>query len=276
MICGAAGAQETVEHTATLFELFPAGEAQSLSKTIPADRPIRFHVRLPKTPAQNGVLVFVKPVSAGEPPEDWGPVLDRAHLIWVAAVGFGNDRPRAERVLAAMAAANLIERLQPVDESRVYIAGMSGGGRIASQIAARFPNRYVFVTGARDFNRRDMKRVFAKYQAAGVKRTLLMDLPGLGHEYPDAEQLASAIEFLDSRQAGLPPIARLMMSATTITPRHARLAHISGCLLGMTSMATMTATIASTAPPAMNFAPPESRNSGREYGKRKCATATNR
>jgi pimeloyl-ACP methyl ester carboxylesterase len=227
MICGAAGAQETVEHTATLFELFPAGEAQSLSKTIPADRPIRFHVRLPKTPAQSGVLVFIQPVSAGEPPEDWGPALDRAHLIWVAAVGFGNDRPRAERVLAAMAAASLIERLQPVDESRVYIAGMSGGGRIASQIAARFPrrfdgalyivgadfwtaaeekylpgiaaNRYVFVTGARDFNRRDMKRVFAKYQAAGVKRTLLMDLPGFGHEYPDAEQLATAIEFLDSR-----------------------------------------------------------------------------
>ena len=60
-------------------------------------------------------------------------------------------------------------------------------------------NRYVFITGARDFNRRDMKRVFAKYQAAGVKHASLMDLPGFGHEYPNAEQLAQAIDFLDSR-----------------------------------------------------------------------------
>jgi hypothetical protein len=44
-----------------------------------------------------------------------------------------------------------------------------------------------------------MKRVFSKYQAAGVTQSLLMDLPGLAHEYPNADQLAQAIEFLDAR-----------------------------------------------------------------------------
>jgi hypothetical protein len=30
---------------------------------------------------------------------------------------------------------------------------------------------------------------------------MLMDLPGFGHEYPDAEQFGKAIDFLDARQA---------------------------------------------------------------------------
>lgn len=225
--CGAANAQDSARHTATLSELFPSEEARALSKTIPAGRPIHFRVRVPVNSTRSGLLVFVKPVDTGEMPEGWGPVLDRANLIWVAADGYGNDRPRAERVLAAMAAVALVERLQSVDESRVYIGGMSGGGRIASQVITRFPrrfdgalyivgadfwtgeeqrylpgivaNRYVFVTGVRDFNRREMKRVFARYQAAGAKHSLLLDLPGFGHEYPDAGGLATAIGFLDSR-----------------------------------------------------------------------------
>lgn len=104
---------------------------------------------------------------------------------------------------------------------------MSGSARIASQIITRFPqrfsgalyivganfwtsaeeplkpriaaNRYVFVTGSRDFNQRDMRRAYSKYQRAGVTQALLMDLPGLGHEYPNAEQLGQAIDFLDAR-----------------------------------------------------------------------------
>lgn len=227
LICGNAGAQETSVRTATLSGLFPSDEAQELSTTIPADKPLQFRVRIPKNAALSGVLVFVKPIDSGEMPSGWGPVLDEKNLIWVAAEGFGNDRPRAQRILAAMAAANLIESLQAVDKRRVYIAGMSGGGRIASQIITRFPrrfdgalyivgadfwtsaevkylpaitaNRYVFLTGSRDFNHRDMRRVFEKYQAAGVTQALLMDLPGFAHEYPDAEQLGKAIGFLDAR-----------------------------------------------------------------------------
>jgi hypothetical protein len=44
-----------------------------------------------------------------------------------------------------------------------------------------------------------MTRLFAKYQAAGVTQALLMDLPGFGHEYPNAEQFGKAIDFLDAR-----------------------------------------------------------------------------
>lgn len=227
LLCGAVNAQDSVERTTTLSALFPADEAKALAKTIPADRPLHFRVRVPRNAALSGVLVFVKPVDSGELPGQWTAELDRHNLIWVAADDFGNEHPRAQRVLAAIAGLRLIESSQAIDSRRVYIGGMSGGGRIASQTITRFParfsgalyivgadfwtsaekplqpriaaNRYVFVTGSRDFNQRDMRRVFSKYQAAGVTHTLLMDLPGFGHEYPDAEQLGQAIDFLDAR-----------------------------------------------------------------------------
>jgi hypothetical protein len=41
--------------------------------------------------------------------------------------------------------------------------------------------------------------VFSKYQAAGVTQALFMDLPAFGHEYPNAEQLGQALDFLDAR-----------------------------------------------------------------------------
>lgn len=230
LVMGAqAAAQDTVERTTTIAALFPAEELAGLAKTLAVDRALSFRVRIPQNAALSGVLVFVKPSNSGELPPDWAPVLDRRNLIWIAANDSGNERPRAQRVLMAIAALKLMESTTAIDTHRVYIAGMSGGGRIASTIITRFPgrftgglyiagadfwtrneeplrpriaaNRYVFITGSRDFNQGDMRRVYSKYLQAGIRQSLLMDLPGFAHEYPKADQLAQAIEFLDARQA---------------------------------------------------------------------------
>jgi predicted esterase len=224
-----AAAQGTVERTTTIAALFPAEELPGLAQTLAVDRALSFRVRIPQNAALSGVLIFVKPTNSGDLPPEWAPVLDARNLIWIAANDFGNEEPRAQRVLVAVAALKLIESTTAVDTNRVYIAGMSGGGRIASTIITRFPqrftgalyivgadpwpsaeksllpriaaNRYVFVTGSRDFNRGEMRRVYSKYLKAGVTQSLLMDLPGFAHEYPNAEQLAQALDFLDARQA---------------------------------------------------------------------------
>jgi predicted esterase len=226
--CGGVHAQEsTREQVTTIAALFPADEAKTLAKTLPIDQALHFRVRIPQNAVQSGVLVFVKPTDDGELPGGWSAALDRRNLIWIAAEGFGNEHPRAQRVLAAMAAVKLAERLRAIDTKRIYVAGMSGGGRVASTLITRFPRlftgalyivgadfwtpaeesllpgivarRYVFVTGSRDFNRREMRRVFGKYQAAGASQSLLMDLPRFGHEYPNAEQLETALSWLDDR-----------------------------------------------------------------------------
>jgi predicted esterase len=219
----------TTEVAATVRSMFPEQTAAELAATIDPDKVVRFRVRVPQAQAPSGILVFVKPVDSGELPAGWAATLDQRNLIWVAADDFGNERLSAQRVLVALMALKLVQNTQAFDAKRVYIGGMSGGGRIASQIITRFPQRfagalyvvgadfwmpteplksqvtakrYVFITGAKDFNLRDMKSVYGKYRAAGAKQALLMNLPALGHEYPQPEELGKAIDFLDARQPG--------------------------------------------------------------------------
>jgi predicted esterase len=216
----------TTEHSATLASLFPPEEAAELSKTLPLDQPVKFRVWLSEA-KNSGVLIFVSPTDSGEPAPGWLPLLQQKQLSWIAADGFGNQKLSAQRVLAVMMARELIRQTTAVAAKRTYLGGMSGGGRIASETATRFPqwfsgalyivganywmpkdarlrqraagNRYVFITGEKDFNRSEMKRVFSRYQSNGLSASLLMDLPGFAHQYPDAGPLGQAIDFLDAR-----------------------------------------------------------------------------
>jgi predicted esterase len=215
-----------VDRMTTVSELFEPAEAATLARTLPADQPIHFRVRLPGG-EHPGVLVFVRADDSGELPAGWDEVLERHHLAWIAAQGYGNRLPTAQRMLVAVRGLRLAQRELQLDTQRRYIGGMSGGGRVASEFASHFPrlvtgaiyvvgvnfwtrdqrallplitaNRYVFVTGEKDFNRDEMRKVFARYQDAGATRSLLLDVPGLGHEYPDGAQLERALGFLDAR-----------------------------------------------------------------------------
>ena len=226
-LCSAATAADqplTLSRTATLAQLFSANEAASLEKTLPADRPLQFRLREPGDGAR-GVLVYISPTDSGELAPGWAPVLDRERLLYIAADGFGNSRPVAERILAALGALRMARTLGSLDEKRRYIAGMSGGGRVASQVITHFPRyfsgalcivgadyfmpedeasrsqvgsrRMVFLTGNRDFNQREMQLVARRYRQAGVASVLLIDRPGFGHELPPPDEFARAIDFLD-------------------------------------------------------------------------------
>jgi predicted esterase len=211
--------------TGTLASIFPAEQTKALASTLAIDYRVTWKVYVPENHENSGVLVYVSPTSSSAPSPDWLQVFEDKNLIWVAAEDFGNTKPSAERILTALMGLAKVQQVFRTDSSRIYIAGMSGGGRIASKAATQFPqmftgaiyivgvdfwedtkkspvdfisrNRYVFLTGNRDFNRREIRNVFKKYQKAGVKHALLMDLNGYGHQTPNAEQLAAALEFLD-------------------------------------------------------------------------------
>jgi predicted esterase len=217
----------TVEQVVTAAQLFPPAQAASLAYTLDPGRPIRYHVRVPPGAAPHGVLVFVSPRDDAEPRADWVDVLDRRNLAWIAAEGFGNDKRTSQRVLVALLALKHLERTLPLDRNRLYVGGLSGGGRVASQALARFPGffsgalcivgadyvapesslapelatkRVVFVTGDGDFNRREIRRVFSRYIDAGVSQSHLLDLRDFDHQYPDAEQLDEALALLEPPQ----------------------------------------------------------------------------
>lgn len=216
----------TARQTVTIAELFPPDEATLLSRTMRTDRRVTFHVRMPQGTAPHGVLVFVHPGNNAEPMDGWGEVLDRRDLVYIAAEGFGNDKPGNQRALVALLALKQLSRTTTFDPARRYVGGMSGGGKIASQVLSRFPGffdgalcivgadtvspqalrapgmankRVVFMTGDRDFNHYDVLDVYKRFVEAGVSDSHLMDLGGFSHQYPDARQLDAALDLLDPR-----------------------------------------------------------------------------
>ena len=103
----------------------------------------RFVVYVPSQRATRGygLLVFVPPWQDARLPQGWAKVLDRFAVIFVSAARSGNEENVLNRrePLALLAAQNII-RQYPVDPERVYVAGFSGGSRVALRIALGYPD----------------------------------------------------------------------------------------------------------------------------------------
>ena len=105
----------------------------------------RFVVHVPaQQPARGyGLLVFVPPWQDARLPPGWAAVLDRFGVIFVSAARSGNDENTLGRrePLALLAAQNVI-RQYGVDPERVYVAGFSGGSRVALRLALGYPDLF--------------------------------------------------------------------------------------------------------------------------------------
>lgn len=89
------------------------------------------------------LMVFVPPWDKAVVPPDWIPVLEKYGMIFVTAANSGNTADILQRrnPLALLGAYNVMQRY-PVDPSRVYIGGMSGGSRVALRIALSYPDLF--------------------------------------------------------------------------------------------------------------------------------------
>ena len=216
--------------SASLLELVGEESASRFEGVLDPDEAIEWEVFVPESyvatePA--GLMVYISPMDTGRIPGAWKDVMAASNLIWIGANHSGNERRVARRVTYAMVAPAVIARDYQVDSSRVYVSGFSGGGRVASMVAPEYPqvfkgaificgvnfwgnreparlttvqaNRYVFLTGRKDFNRDETRSAYRSYQRAGVEDVLLMDISGMDHRNPPAGKLTEAIAFLDSK-----------------------------------------------------------------------------
>ena len=97
----------------------------------------RFTMTVPSSYTTNagwGLLVWVSPGSSAWLPEDWKPELAKSRLLLVSANNSGNDRDVRERLRLALDATFNAFRRYPVDRKRIYVGGMSGGARVASEL----------------------------------------------------------------------------------------------------------------------------------------------
>jgi pimeloyl-ACP methyl ester carboxylesterase len=184
-----------------------------------------------------GLLVFVAPWSEATEPRRWRPPLDRHGLIFVAATGSGNETPILERRLPlALLAYENVRSLYPLDPERIYVAGFSGGARVAQMAAVAYPDvfrgallhagsdpvggergrylppvelfrrfqrtRLVYVTGDGDeVNLRDDRVSQGSMRDWCVLDVAVQRPRHLGHEALDAASLDRALEALDQRSA---------------------------------------------------------------------------
>jgi poly(3-hydroxybutyrate) depolymerase len=211
-----------------------------------------------------GLMVWISPSNSGKVPrEDYLKVFDDRHLIYVAPDKAGNEVDAIWRHWMALEAVrNARERFPNIDSNRIYVGGVSGGGRIASHVAIVNPDtftggfyivgcdfyrdtpvpsesqnagkyfrgfwrksspkliaqaknsRFVLLTGETDGNNANTRSVYTGYKQAGFKHVQFFDVPGMGHQAPDAEWFEKGIAFLDSVEATTKP-AKKSPPATT-------------------------------------------------------------
>jgi hypothetical protein len=133
---------------ATMGERFLRGGKTTVAG---ADRELdkeTLHCRLPRDydprrPA--GLLVWIDPGMSGKTPGCFVPALDELNLVFVGAADAGNNRLVSNREQLALDGVATVSRRFHIDPRRVYITGMSGGGRVSAMMLACFPDVF---TGA--------------------------------------------------------------------------------------------------------------------------------
>lgn len=89
-----------------------------------------------------GLFVWVSPGDSPRVRPDWYPLFDRHKLIFIGANRSGNEREVLARVGLALDAAFNMQRVYKLDSKRIYIGGLSGGGRVSSMTAMSFPEEF--------------------------------------------------------------------------------------------------------------------------------------
>ena len=219
------------------------GAAPSAQHAQPVDlAEERFALYVPKNAPPNGygVLVFVPPWEQAVVPAQWIDALDRHGLIFVSAARSGNGADVMERrePLALLAASNVLHRY-PVDVSRVYVGGFSGGSRVAERLALAYPDlfhgallnagsdpigtpdvplptskllerfqassRLVYLTGRNDTDHLEMDRRSRKAMSEWcVFDVTPLVVPWSGHETPNAAAFSRGLNALEQHDPAEP------------------------------------------------------------------------
>lgn len=215
-----------VQIQSTARQLLGEEKASRFEKILAPDESISWEVYIPKNDSTEppGVFVYVSPMKTGRIDSRWREVMDQQNLIYIAANNSGNKIPTIRRMVLATLAVKALGQRYAFDTGHINVAGFSGGGRVASRIATQYPdvftgalyicgvdfwkkdktpnverviqNRFVFLTGTKDFNRRETRQIQKRYIKAGAQHTKLIVVPDMAHEHPDAAYLTEALQFL--------------------------------------------------------------------------------
>ena len=214
----------------TPTELLGAEGAAAVASVFAPDESLTWQLYVPPTydptkPA--GVIVFIGYAHWGGGRKIWNPVLEEKNVIWIGLIDGGDDKPVNERLLRAILAQPLLEQRYAIDHSRYYLFGYSGGAHVAAMLASSKPetfkgawfyagalpwegrtppklaamqaNRYVFMAGSKDDDKRLIRRVADSYIKAGIEHTAYITVQNMDRRMPPPSYVEQALDYLDSR-----------------------------------------------------------------------------
>jgi predicted esterase len=180
-----------------------------------------------------GVYVHINPGDNGASLKTYMPVMDRFSMIYVSPNGTSNNEPALRRVKLAVDSLAEVKRKWMIDEQRVCVGGMSGGGHMAMLTHAMFPqwfkasishaaqsylpddgtcghfpglkqsdltskdckgHKWVVISGDKDKNHKEILKTSEDWAATRADYRFI-DVPGMGHTAASPEKLAEALEW---------------------------------------------------------------------------------
>ena len=182
--------------------------------------------------ANSDGLPVVLFISAGDQPVGWSQlqaICQQKGIAFASPYHAGNNTPMPRRIRLVLDVLDDLRRRHTIDPDRTYLAGFSGGGRIACGIAFSLPELFggvipvcaggdlreepwlrqrvidrlsiAMITGTEDFNRGEVERFRGPMLSDVGVRTKVTVVEKLGHGIPDSKAFAEVLEWLDAGAA---------------------------------------------------------------------------
>lgn len=181
----------------------------------------------PRKPAP--LVLFISPSDLPAGWKQWEAVCKREGVIFASPFNAGNACPTPRRVRIVFDVLDDIRKRHAIDPDRTYLAGFSGGARIACATAFALPEYFggviavcgsenlrqeswlrqrtadrlsvALATGEQDFNRAELERYRGPFFTELGVRTKVWVVPKLGHGIPDSKHLGQVYSWLDKTAA---------------------------------------------------------------------------
>ena len=167
-------------------------------------------------------------ISAGDEPAGWKAFEKTCKdkgFAFIGIRGAGNSVPAPKRIRIVLDCFDDARKRVPLDADRTYIAGFSGGARMACAIAFALPEYFggmipicaagelrdepwlrhrliervsaALVTGEKDFNRGEVERwKGTMWKDTGIRTRVWVE-PAMGHALPTSATMADVLKWLD-------------------------------------------------------------------------------
>ena len=181
-------------------------------------------------------VIFVSPSGNAMGWRSWKTACEKLGIVFAGPHQAGNNCPMPRRMRIVMDVLDDVRRRYNIDPDRTYIAGFSGGGRIACSIAFALPEFFggaipvcaagdlrsepwlsqrvidrlsvAMLTGETDFNRSEVERFRGPMLSDVGVRTKIWVYPKMGHGVPSGDSLVEVHRWLDDGAAARKTFAK--------------------------------------------------------------------